>query len=69
MQAPEATYLGWINIEDLELDDPEAFFLEAGVGISPGQQFMGEGYIRLNFGCPKSLLNQGLDRIEKACRF
>ena len=69
MQAPEATYLGWINIEDLELDDPEAFFLKAGVGISPGQQFMGEGYIRLNFGCPKSLLNQGLDRIEKACRF
>lgn len=67
MTPPEATYLAWLNIEALNIKDPEAFFRAAGVGLSPGSQFMGEGYVRLNFGCPRALLEQGLDRFETAC--
>ena len=63
----EATYLGWINVKDLMLENPLQFFEDAGVGLSPGAQFEGSGYMRLNFGCPRSELALGLDRIERAC--
>ena len=63
----EATYLGWINVKDLMLENPLQFFEDAGVGLSPGAQFEGSGYMRLNFGCPRSELALALDRIERAC--
>lgn len=64
----EATYLGWINVEGLDVEDPQQFFEDAGVGLSPGVQFEGAGYVRLNFGCPRSVLALALDRIERACK-
>ena len=63
----EATYLAWLNVQELGLPDPLSHFEQAGVGLSSGAEFMGPGYMRLNFGCPRPLLEEGLNRLEKAC--
>jgi cysteine-S-conjugate beta-lyase len=63
----EATYLAWIHL-DTPVPDPVAFFEAAGVGLYDGSVFGTKGYVRLNFGCPRSLLEQGLDRMHQAMR-
>lgn len=65
----EATYLAWLNIEELRgmgIENPHKFFEDAGVGLSPGQDFADGNYLRLNFGCPRSILETALNRMEKA---
>ena len=62
----EATYLAWIDVSALQLDSPHQFFLEAGIGISDGKDFGNPNYIRLNFGCPKSRLEDAIKRINHA---
>ena len=61
----EATYLAWIRVE-VPVAEAVPFFETAGVGLYDGRVFGTEGYVRLNFGCPRSLLQQGLDRIRRA---
>ena len=64
---PEATYLAWIDCRDAGLDEPTAFFEKHGVGLSDGRAFGAPpGFVRLNFGCPRSLLDEGLDRMRTA---
>lgn len=63
---PESTYLAWIDARGTGLDDPAGFFETAGVGLSDGRYFGAPGYLRLNFGCPRSLLSRALDRMERA---
>lgn len=62
----EATYLTWIDARGIGLDDPAIFFEEAGIGLSDGAEFDAPGFLRLNFGCPRSLLKQGLERMARA---
>jgi cystathionine beta-lyase len=62
----ESTYLAWLNVTALELDDPCAFFEKAGVGLSAGKGFNDGDYLRLNFGCPRSLLENAIARIKTA---
>jgi len=62
----EATYLAWIDVSALALEDPMAFFEAAGVGMSPGRDFGDNQFMRLNFGCPRSLVEQAVERIRKA---
>ena len=62
----EATYLAWIDVSALDLDDPMTFFEEAGVGMSPGRDFGDNDFMRLNFGCPRSRLEQAVARIREA---
>jgi len=70
MVAPEGTYLAWIDCRGAQLpQSPYTFFLErARVAFNDGAAFGpgGEGFIRLNFGCPRSLLLEGLDRMRAA---
>lgn len=61
----EATYLAWIDISAARLENPAHFFEQAGVGMSPGRDFGDERFMRLNFGCPKSLLEEAVDRIRR----
>lgn len=70
---PEATFLLWLDCRGLGLDSAglERFFLDqARVGLNPGIDFGlgGEGFMRLNFGCPRSILDEGLGRIKGALR-
>lgn len=62
----EGTYLAWIDISALKLEDPVAFFEAAGVGMSPGKDFGDANFMRLNFGCPRALLEQAVARIHQA---
>lgn len=62
----EGTYLAWIDVRDLALRDPEAYFANYGVGINPGEQFGTPGYVRFNFGCPRQTLRTGLARLQDA---
>ena len=62
----EATFLAWIDVSGLKLEDPETFFENAGVGISAGKYFGDDNFIRLNFACRKSLLEEAVLRIKKA---
>jgi len=62
----EATYLAWIRV-DSSLRDPAELFERAGVALYDGRAFGAEGgYVRLNFGCPRALLEQALERIACA---
>lgn len=62
----EATYLAWIDARDLGVSDPYRFFVQAGVGLSDGRDFDGQGFVRLNFGCPRQTLTQALARMHRA---
>ena len=62
----EATYLAWIDVSALGLEDPPGFFEAAGVGMSPGRDFGDPGYMRFNFGCPRSRVVEAVGRIRAA---
>ena len=61
-----ATYLAWIDASELPVNNPHTFFEEAGVGLSAGVDFGNHNFIRLNFGCRRTLLTEALTRMEKA---
>jgi cystathionine beta-lyase len=69
---PQSTYLLWIDAAALPLDQYENahdFFLkEAKVAVNPGTFFGAgyESYVRLNLATPRSLLQEGLERMKKA---
>ncbi|MBW7983330.1 MalY/PatB family protein [Enterobacillus tribolii] len=63
-----ATYLAWIDASQLPVDNPHAFFEQAGVGLSPGSDFGNPRFVRLNFGCTRALLDKALDRMEAAVK-
>jgi len=70
MWKPEGTYLGWLDCRDLDLDvSAHDFFLkDAKVGLNNGANFGqgGKGFVRMNFGCPRALLTEGLERMKTA---
>ncbi len=69
IEAPiEATYLAWLNVTALGLDDPLAHFERHGVGLSDGVPFGAPKghYVRINFGCPRATLAEALRRMKAA---
>ena len=68
---PEGSYLVWLDCRDLGMS-PEAmkeFFLKkARVGLTWGETYGkdGEGFERINIGCPRKTLEEGLRRIRDA---
>ena len=68
MARPEATYLAWLDCRGAGLpENPGKFFLDrARVALSDGADFGkgGEGFVRLNFGCPRSMLVEALERMK-----
>ena len=68
---PEASFLLWLDCRDLKLEqkdlvslfqDKAGVMINNGAGYGPG----GEGFIRMNIGCPRSVLEEALDRIANA---
>jgi len=68
MTPVEATYLAWIDTRQSGISEPGRFFESAGVGLSDGADFDGTGFVRLNFGCPRSLLKEALRRMAAGLR-
>ncbi|WP_020682851.1 MalY/PatB family protein [Marinobacterium rhizophilum] len=66
MEPVEATYLAWIDVSAAKLDNPAHFFEQAGVGMSPGRDFGDDRFMRLNFGCPRGLLEEAVRRMRSA---
>ena len=70
MAKPEGTYLAWLDCREAGIEEnPHKFFLEeARVCVNNGADFGrgGEGFVRLNFGCPRSLLTEALERMRAA---
>ncbi|UST72054.1 PatB family C-S lyase [Pseudomonas siliginis] len=69
INVPQGTYLAWLDCTALNLPDPQRFFLEQGkVGLSAGLDFgdRHQQFVRLNFGCPRALLEEGIARMERA---
>ncbi|MBN2045559.1 MAG: pyridoxal phosphate-dependent aminotransferase [Anaerolineales bacterium] len=72
--APQGTFLAWLDCRALELTQQEgalfnSFFAQkARVALNDGGWFGrgGKGFVRLNFGCPRSTLIEALERIERA---
>ena len=57
-----ATYLAWICTRDSGLSPAD--FERAGIGMSTGESFGDADYMRLNFGCAPSLLNEIIHRLH-----
>ncbi|HSR09974.1 MAG TPA: aminotransferase class I/II-fold pyridoxal phosphate-dependent enzyme, partial [Thermodesulfobacteriota bacterium] len=72
MAKMEATYLAWLDCRRSAIPgNPFEFFLDrAKVALNDGAEFGrgGEGFVRLNFACPRKTLNEALDRMAEAVR-
>jgi cysteine-S-conjugate beta-lyase len=69
MAKPEGTYLAWIDCRGAGLENPYEFFLnQAKVALSNGLSYGtgGQGFVRLNFGCPRVTLEEALQRMKNA---
>jgi len=68
---PEGTYVLWLDCRELGIpyEELNQFFVrEAGIALNEGSAFgpAGLGFQRMNIGCPRSLIAEALNRIEKA---
>lgn len=68
---PQGTYLAWLDFakSGIPVSDLSQFLVQkAGLGLNKGTTFgtQGAGFARFNFGCPRSLLIEGLSRLEAA---
>jgi len=71
LSVPEGTYLLWLDCRELNMsnEELEKFMLnKVKINVRQGYQFGpgGEGFIRLNFACPRSMLQQGLSQLKEA---
>lgn len=68
----EGTYLAWLNCRRAGIPgNTFEFFLEkAKVALNDGVEFGrgGEGFVRLNFACPRKILKEALDRMAEAVK-
>ncbi len=70
---PEGTYLAWLDFKKLGINDEtlkEIMIEDAAVGFDEGPVFGtgGEGFMRMNFACPRSMLEEGMKNIHHALK-
>ncbi|MFD0051352.1 MalY/PatB family protein [Actinomycetes bacterium NPDC127524] len=68
---PEASYLLWIDCRKLGLSGKsiqERLISKGKIALEPGEKYGpgGEGFVRMNIGCPRSTLLDGLSRLKTA---
>ena len=68
---PQASFLVWLDCRELGLSQKELvdlFQRKAGLALNDGTMFGpgGEGHMRLNVGCPRSVLHEALTRLKQA---
>jgi cystathionine beta-lyase len=70
MGKPEGTYLAWLDCREAGIPGKPCDFFsgEAKVALNDGEPFGkgGEGFVRLNFGCPRSTLIEALEKMRSA---
>jgi cystathionine beta-lyase len=65
----EATYLAWIDLREYGIGEPEMNRLlidRAEIVLNKGSIYgkEGQGFFRLNFACPRQVLEEALTRME-----
>ncbi len=65
---PEATFLAWIDCRSTGLNDQaisDLLINQAGLALNPGKTYGtdGSGFVRINFGCPRSVLSLACDKL------
>lgn len=69
MAKPEGTYLAWLDCRQAGIPGAACEYLikQARVALNDGFTFGpgGDGFVRLNFACPRSMLVEGLERIQQ----
>lgn len=68
---PESTYLMWLDFRSYNLNQTDLMkklVEEAGVVLNSGTDFGDDGYgfVRMNIGCPKSMIKKCIDQIAEA---
>lgn len=68
---PEASFLVWLDARALGLDNEathQFFSHKAGLGLNKGSIFGegGEGHVRINVACPRSVLVQAMQQLKAA---
>ena len=68
---PQASFLIWLDCRELGLSQSDLVHLfedKAGLALNDGTMFgkEGEGFMRLNVGCPRSILSKALESLKKA---
>lgn len=68
---PQASFLIWLNCRDLHLthDELQDLFIDkAHLALNDGEMFGpgGQGFMRLNVGCPRSIVQQGMEQLRDA---
>jgi cystathionine beta-lyase len=71
VNAPEATYMSWVDFRALNLPTEPADYLlsKAKVAVSPGIPFgatVGSGFVRLNFATSRAILDRAIEAIAEA---
>lgn len=71
---PQATYLAWIDLRNLPYSDEEiqqALVQVGKVGIMRGSVYgeQGQGFLRMNLGCPRAKLIEGMQRMQRALEY
>ncbi|MBQ9749589.1 MAG: hypothetical protein IJV87_03265, partial [Clostridia bacterium] len=67
----EGTYLAWLDCRKLNLSPSELdnlFLGKAGIWLHNGHTFGtgGDGFMRMNIACPRSVLEEAIERIKLA---
>ncbi|MCS7463798.1 pyridoxal phosphate-dependent aminotransferase [Paenibacillus doosanensis] len=70
---PDGTYLLWVDCRGLTTDVrqiKELMFRQAKVAFNEGSQYgsAGEGFVRINYACPRSFLHEALERFCRAAQ-
>lgn len=68
---PQASFLIWLDCRALGMTQKQLMFFlkrKAGLYLNDGTMFgpEGEGFVRLNVGCPRSVLRKALDQLAAA---
>jgi len=67
---PEFGYLAWLDLRRYGQSEEriDEILREVGLGLNAGRDFGpgGAGFRRLNFACPRALLEAGLDRLQRS---
>ena len=71
LTVPEGTYLAWVDVSAYGTNNEDRYRrCEQALVLPTNGTFFGkaagEGFMRLNFGCPRSQLTQGPERFAKA---
>ena len=70
---PQASFLIWIDCRGLGLNHEDLISLfidKAGLALNDGEMFNpgGEGFMRLNIGTPRKVIEEALIKLEKAIK-